>query len=200
MMLQQRFLLRGYNMMNFSPVNLGVTLYILFYLTLNRTKYGHVMREKQGRGEMGIVELPRKSARAAALLARGIEPTTVRSHFNIECSRVRNRVVGMLSLSSNVNYTLLNHHFELVPFYGLRQPDERDKITLPAVARTDSQESVHFTESELTIYRFEFYRNPVTSGKRRKRPHYFLMPLLPLKSPLPSSHTFLIWGLDDVTM
>ncbi|CAG2054777.1 unnamed protein product [Timema podura] len=65
---------------------------------------------------------------------------------------VRNRVVGMLSLSSNVNYTLLNHHFELVPFYGLRQPDERDKITLPAVARTDSQESLHFTESELTIY------------------------------------------------
>nr|CAD7597051.1 unnamed protein product [Timema genevievae] len=71
---------------------------------------------------------------------------------HIMVAEVRNRVVGMLSLSSNVNYTLLNHHFELVPFYGLRQPDERDKITLPAVARTDSQESLHFTESELTIY------------------------------------------------
>nr|CAD7427569.1 unnamed protein product [Timema monikensis] len=84
--LEQRFLLRGYNMMNYSRMNLGVTHYILFFLTLNRTKYGHVMREKEGRREVGIVEeeLLRKSARAAVLIARGIEPTTVRSFVNIE--------------------------------------------------------------------------------------------------------------------
>nr|CAD7568951.1 unnamed protein product [Timema californicum] len=48
---------------------------------------GHV---KEG-GQVGIVEqeLPRKSARAAVLVARGIEPTTVRSFVNIKCSRVQ---------------------------------------------------------------------------------------------------------------
>nr|CAD7398319.1 unnamed protein product [Timema poppensis] len=41
------------------------------------TKYGHVMREKEGE-EVGIVEkeLPRKSARAAVLVTRGIESMT----------------------------------------------------------------------------------------------------------------------------
>nr|CAD7439979.1 unnamed protein product [Timema bartmani] len=50
--------------------------------------------EKEKRGELGKVEkeLPRKSARAAVLVARGIEPTTVRSRFNIECSRVQTSV------------------------------------------------------------------------------------------------------------
>nr|CAD7425084.1 unnamed protein product [Timema monikensis] len=60
-----------------------------------RTKYGHVMREKEGRGGKGgkvEKELPRKSARAAMLVARGIEPTTVRSFVNIECSRVQTSV------------------------------------------------------------------------------------------------------------
>nr|CAD7458310.1 unnamed protein product [Timema tahoe] len=47
--------------------------------------------EKGRKGEIGKVEkeLPRKSARAAVLVARVIEPTTVGSHFNIECSRVQ---------------------------------------------------------------------------------------------------------------
>nr|CAD7197228.1 unnamed protein product [Timema douglasi] len=52
------------------------------------------MREKEGRREVGIVErdLPRKSARAAVLVARGIEQMTVRSFINIECSRVQTSV------------------------------------------------------------------------------------------------------------
>nr|CAD7431485.1 unnamed protein product [Timema monikensis] len=50
------------------------------------TKYGHVMRGKEGRGKVGILEkeLPRKSARAAELVARGIEQTAIRSFINIE--------------------------------------------------------------------------------------------------------------------
>nr|CAD7204400.1 unnamed protein product [Timema douglasi] len=103
----------------------------------------------------------------------------------LEFELVRNRVVGMLSLSSNVNYTLLNRHFELVPFYGLRQPDERDKIPLPAVCRTDSLESVHLTDSELTIYSTNTQLTR-TKDHRRKRPYF------------PPSHTFLIWDLDDI--
>nr|CAD7461185.1 unnamed protein product [Timema tahoe] len=50
------------------------------------------------RGEVGIVEkeLPKKPVRAAALVARGIEPTTVRSRFNIECSRNKSEGLGHL--------------------------------------------------------------------------------------------------------
>nr|CAD7590089.1 unnamed protein product [Timema genevievae] len=61
-----------------KSVNPGVTRYILFSLTLNKIKYEHVMSIKEGRGKVGKVEkeLPRKSARAAVLVARGIEPTT----------------------------------------------------------------------------------------------------------------------------
>nr|CAD7571007.1 unnamed protein product [Timema californicum] len=63
--LEQRFLLRGYNMMNYSRMNLGVTRYILFILTLNSTKYGHVIREKEERegGREGGIERVSKEVR-----------------------------------------------------------------------------------------------------------------------------------------
>nr|CAD7577451.1 unnamed protein product [Timema californicum] len=81
----------------------------------HRTKYGHVMRENErsvGWVEVGKVEkeLPKKSTRAAVLVARVIEPTTVRPFVNIECSRVQTSVkTAMPSLPTYLQNRLSKH-------------------------------------------------------------------------------------------
>nr|CAD7258372.1 unnamed protein product [Timema shepardi] len=64
---------------------------------MSTTKYGHASKEGKGR-KGGIVEkeLPSKSARAAVLVALGIEPTTVRSFINIECSYITEKAKSKL--------------------------------------------------------------------------------------------------------
>ena len=38
---------------------------------------------------------------------------------------------GFMSISSDVNYDLLNQCFELGPFHGLREPNEKDETEPP---------------------------------------------------------------------
>nr|CAD7399497.1 unnamed protein product [Timema cristinae] len=67
---------------------------------------------KRKEGEVVKVEkvLPRKSTRAAVLVARDIEPTTVWSFVNIECSRVQTSVkTATPSLPLNLQNSLLKH-------------------------------------------------------------------------------------------
>ncbi|KAJ1522714.1 hypothetical protein ONE63_001874 [Megalurothrips usitatus] len=44
---------------------------------------------------------------------------------------MRPKAIGIMVLNSDVNLPLLNAHFSLLPFYGLRQPHTRDQINLP---------------------------------------------------------------------
>nr|CAD7197618.1 unnamed protein product [Timema douglasi] len=70
------------------------------------------MREKEGRGEVGNVEkeLLRKTFGAAVLVAQGIEPTSVRSLVNIECSRVQTSVkTATASLPPYLQNSLSKH-------------------------------------------------------------------------------------------
>ena len=43
---------------------------------------------------------------------------------------VRPHAIGIMVLNSDVNLPLLNAHFSLLPFYGLRQPHTRDILNL----------------------------------------------------------------------
>lgn len=54
--------------------------------------------------------------------------------------------VAVLCLNSTVNFDLLNHQFELLPFYGLRKKDPRDVIEHPRFAAAASDENL--TENE----------------------------------------------------
>lgn len=43
--------------------------------------------------------------------------------------------MGVMVLNSDLNLPLLNAHFQLLPFYGLRQPHTRDALHLPGWAK-----------------------------------------------------------------
>nr|CAD7262384.1 unnamed protein product [Timema shepardi] len=79
--------------------------------------------EGKGRkGEGGIVEkeLPRKFVRAAVLVARGIEPTTVKSFVNIECSRVQTSVKTATPSLPPYLQNSLSKHGVCIPEYPLK--------------------------------------------------------------------------------
>nr|CAD7204347.1 unnamed protein product [Timema douglasi] len=95
------------------------------------------MREKEGKGGIVEKELQRKSARAAVLVARGIEPTTVRPFFNVECSRVQTSVKTVTpSLPPYLHNSLSKHGVYLkmlrIKFAPLKTPLERRLQTLAA--------------------------------------------------------------------
>lgn len=48
---------------------------------------------------------------------------------------MRSKAVGVMVLNSDLNLPLLNAHFQLLPFYGLRQPHTRDALHLPGWAK-----------------------------------------------------------------
>ncbi|KAK3911366.1 Cilia- and flagella-associated protein 61 [Frankliniella fusca] len=63
---------------------------------------------------------------------------------------VRPRVIGVMVLNTDVNLALLNAHFQLVPFYGLRQPHPRDQLNLPGWAkpRPELEQALRSTQQQ----------------------------------------------------
>ncbi|PSN33369.1 hypothetical protein C0J52_20280 [Blattella germanica] len=52
------------------------------------------------------------------------------------------RAIGFMSMNTNIDFQMLNYHFEMAPFYGLRKPNENDDVCSPSMVPGDSVEGL----------------------------------------------------------
>ncbi|XP_034238392.1 cilia- and flagella-associated protein 61-like [Thrips palmi] len=98
-------------------------------------------RLRQLYGDFNIAELISNPESRQIIVAEGPKrQTKVKQAWEM-----RVPVIGVMVLDSNVNLPLLNAHFQLLPFYGLRQPHTRDVLNLAGWVkpRPEMAEALH---------------------------------------------------------
>ncbi|XP_052123419.1 cilia- and flagella-associated protein 61 [Frankliniella occidentalis] len=111
----------------------------------------HSLRLRQLYGEFYITELITNPESRKILVAEEPKRRKLKQDWEM-----RARAIGVMVLNTDVNLALLNAHFQLLPFYGLRQPHTRDVLNLPGWAkpRPEMEQALRDTQQKPLSMRF----------------------------------------------